>query len=128
MSQQVRSPGSRRLQQIGRIARLQLFLSRSSADTPPLKELAAMARMSRSHFSRTFHAVAGVTVRDFIRDIQLQRAAALLRESPLSLTAIALECGFYDLPHLDKAFRRRFGLTPHRFRRQCLERARAAYR
>jgi transcriptional regulator GlxA family with amidase domain len=22
---------------------------------------------------------------------------------------IAMECGFYDLPHLDKAFRKRFG-------------------
>jgi transcriptional regulator GlxA family with amidase domain len=34
----------------------------------------------------------------------------------LSVTAVAVECGFYDLPHLDKAFRRHLGMSPHAFR------------
>jgi AraC-like DNA-binding protein len=35
-----------------------------------------------------------------------------MRRSSLSLAEIAAEVGFYDLPHLDKAFRRRRGMTP----------------
>jgi transcriptional regulator GlxA family with amidase domain len=47
---------------------------------------------------------------------RLARAHELLSTS-LSLTVIALECGFYDLPHLDKAFRSRLGMSPQEFRR-----------
>jgi AraC-like DNA-binding protein len=98
------------------IAHVREFLENHYADVPSLPELAAMAGMSRSHFSRTFHAVVGTPLRQYVGDLRLQRACALLRQSTLSLTAIAMECGFYDLPHLDKAFRRRFGMAPQRFR------------
>ncbi|MBI2219293.1 MAG: helix-turn-helix domain-containing protein [Candidatus Rokubacteria bacterium] len=30
----------------------------------------------------------------------------------MSITEIAHEVGFYDLSHLDRAFRRRFGIRP----------------
>jgi transcriptional regulator GlxA family with amidase domain len=33
-----------------------------------------------------------------------------------SLTDIAIETGFYDLPHFDKVFRRRIGLSPWEYR------------
>ena len=73
-------------------------------NVPPLGELAKMVRMSRSHFSRTFHAVAGMTLRDYVRDLRLKRVEHLLRTSDkLS-------------PHLDKVFRHRLGVSPHMFR------------
>lgn len=64
--------------------------------------------MSRSHFSHTFHTVLGMSLRDYVRDLRLERAHLLLLASRISLTAIASESGFYDLPHLDKAFRHRY--------------------
>ena len=85
-------------------------------DVPALSTLAAMAAMSRSHFSRTFHAVAGISLRDYVRDLRLKRAQELMRASGMSLTAIAAEAGFYDLPHFNKAFRHRFGMSPTQFR------------
>jgi AraC family transcriptional regulator len=88
---------------------------------PSLDELAGMAQMSRSDFSRTFHAVAGISLRDYFQDLRLRRSAELLLTSNQPLTDIAQECGFYDLPHLDKAFRRRFGMTPFDFRRRHAE-------
>jgi AraC-like DNA-binding protein len=91
-------------------------LENSVIDMPPLSELARLANMSRSHFSRTFHTVAGMTLRDYVRDLRLKRAEHLLRTSDKSLTYIATESGFYDLPHLDKAFRHRLGVSPRMFR------------
>ena len=88
---------------------------------PSLDELAAMAHMSRFDFSRAFHAVAGTSLREYLQNLRLRRSAVLLLTSNQPLTAIAQECGFYDLPHLDKAFRRRFGMTPHDFRRRRVE-------
>jgi AraC-like DNA-binding protein len=75
-------------------------------------DLARMAAMSRSHFSRVFRGVAGVSLRDYVRELRLARARELISSSPLSLTAIAHEIGYYDLPHFDKAFRKRFGRAP----------------
>jgi AraC-like DNA-binding protein len=92
------------------------ILDRRLTDMPPLGDLATMADMSRSHFSRTFHAVAGRTLREYIPDLRLKRAHELMRSSRLSLTHIAAESGFYDLPHLDKTFRHRFGLSPTAYR------------
>jgi AraC-like DNA-binding protein len=91
-------------------------LEASVTDMPALGELAAMVHMSRSHFSRTFHAVAGMTLRDYVRDLRLRHAEHLLRTSTRSLTYVASEAGFYDLPHLDKAFRQRLGISPRMFR------------
>ena len=92
------------------------LLASHVSDAPRFGELAAMAGMSRWHFSRTFHAVVGVPLRRYLSDLRLKRACELLEASTLSLTTIAQECGFYDLPHLDKAFRRRFGISPNEFR------------
>jgi transcriptional regulator GlxA family with amidase domain len=95
--------------------------ARALDNLPSLDELAALAQMSRFDFSRTFHAVAGRSLRDYLQDLRLKRSAVLLLTSSQPLTVIAQECGFYDLPHLDKTFRRRFGMTPHDFRRRGTE-------
>jgi AraC-like DNA-binding protein len=91
-------------------------LERAIRDVPALAALAAMAAMSRSHFSRTFHAVAGISLRDYVRDLRLKRAQELMRISRLSLSSVATESGFYDLPHFNKAFRHRFDMSPTQFR------------
>jgi AraC-like DNA-binding protein len=103
----------------GRVAAIkQTFavLERAITDVPALAALAALTAMSRSHFSRTFHAVAGISLRDYVRDLRLKRAQELMRASRLSLSSIATESGFYDLPHFNKAFRHRFGMSPTQFR------------
>jgi transcriptional regulator GlxA family with amidase domain len=97
---------------------LAMLRARDLDDLPSLDELAAMTAMSRSGFSRTFHATAGVSLRAYLQEMRLKRTAALLVASCRPLTEIAQDCGFYDLPHLDKAFRRRFGMTPNEFRRR----------
>jgi AraC-like DNA-binding protein len=110
------SLGSGAAASLGTIRRIFGFLDERFGDNPTLGELAAMVKMSRSHFSRTFHGVAGMPLRDYIRDLRLKRAHELLLTPGLSLTAVAVESGFYDLPHFDKAFRQRIGMSPHEFR------------
>jgi AraC-like DNA-binding protein/CheY-like chemotaxis protein len=101
---------------VAAIRRVTEYLDAHVADVPALTDLAVMAAMSRSHFSRTFHAVIGMPLRDYVRDLRLKRAHSLLLTPKLSLTSIAVESGFYDLPHFDKAFRHRLGMSPNQFR------------
>lgn len=101
-----------------RMSELLHMLRGRVADAPSLKELAAMAGMSRFRFSRTFNAVVGMSMRAYIRHERVTLAADLLLRTTKQVTVIAVECGFYDLPHFDKAFRREVGVAPLSFRRQ----------
>jgi AraC-like DNA-binding protein len=92
------------------------FLGANAIDAPGLGVLARMANMSRSRFSRRFHDAVGISMRAYVTSRRLRLASDLLQNSKCSITVIALECGFYDLPHFDKVFRRRFGISPHEFR------------
>jgi AraC-like DNA-binding protein len=65
-----------------------------------------------------FNAVVGMSMRAYIRHERVNLAADLLLGTTNQVTVIALECGFYDLPHFDKAFRREVGVAPVSFRRQ----------
>jgi AraC-like DNA-binding protein len=115
---------SRTASAVAAMNRIRTFLGEHTGETLTVHELAAMASMSRSHFSHTFHTVLGLSLRDYVRDLRLQRAHLLLLASSLSLTVIAAESGFYDLPHLDKAFRHRLGVSPLEFRRRYNTRVR----
>ncbi len=94
------------------------FIGEHYTDPLSLDDLAAMAGMSRGPFARTFREVAGLSLRDYLRNLRVERARQLLLGSTLSLTEIAQESGFYDLPHFDKAFRRGFRVSPSDYRRQ----------
>ena len=101
---------------VAMIRRACSFLEEHVGDGPSLRDLARMTHLSRSHFSRTFNSVVGMPLRGYIRELRLKHAYALLLKGNLSLTAVAVESGFYDLPHFDKAFRRRLGISPRAFR------------
>ena len=38
--------------------------------------------------------------------------ARMLAHSRISLSEVALDCGFFDQPQLNRSFRTRFGVTP----------------
>lgn len=99
-----------------KIRRVLAILDSHADQHHALKELATLAGLSRFYFSRTFHASVGVSLREYLRGLKLKRALELVRTTRRSLTDIAVEAGFYDLPHLDKAFRQRFGRSPYQFR------------
>jgi len=101
---------------VATMRRVFALLDEHAGETPSLRDLARMTEMSRSHFSRKFHSVAGMPLRGYVRELRLKRAHELLVSGKLSLTAVAMESGFYDLPHFDKAFRRRLGTSPRAFR------------
>lgn len=55
----------------------------------------------------------------YLQQYRLIRARELLLQGQLSVTTIAVECGFYDGAHLDRVFRKAYGLSPRHYRREC---------
>jgi AraC family transcriptional regulator len=81
-----------------------------------LKEMAAIAGMSKYHFLRVFRRLTGVTPHQYLISARLRRAALALASSRRPVIAIALDSGFGDLSTFNKTFRAVFGLTPTQYR------------
>jgi len=85
---------------------------------PAVEALAKRAGLTRSAFTRAFHAAVGEPPARWLLGRRLARARHLLAATDHDLGTIATTCGFADATHLGKAFRRQFHLTPGRWRAQ----------
>ncbi len=81
-----------------------------------LKEMAAVAGMSKYHFLRVFRRLTGMTPHRYLISARLRRAALALASSRRPVIAVALDAGFGDLSTFNKTFRAAFGLTPTQYR------------
>jgi AraC family transcriptional regulator len=81
-----------------------------------LKEMAAVAGMSKYHFLRVFRRLTGMTPHRYLISARLRRAALALMSSRRPVIAVALDAGFGDLSTFNKTFRAVFGLTPTQYR------------
>jgi len=82
-----------------------------------LEALARESGYSPIHFSRMFRAATGHTPHNYVLHLRVQRARQLLAESSVSLTEIALECGFSSHSHMTRVFHQLVGMTPSTYRR-----------
>lgn len=81
-------------------------------------EFAQYLRMARPHLSRIAPQILGMSLREFLRGRQLDRAKMLLRSTPLSVDEIALACAFGTPWTFYRCFRSVVGVTPARYRRR----------
>lgn len=84
-----------------------------------LDDIAEVVNRSPSHFARQFRNEMGLPPYQFLVNLRLDKAQALLRDTRLSIAEIAFECGFSHQEHLTRLFRRRFDTTPAAYRKSC---------
>jgi len=82
-------------------------------------ELAREAGMSRTVFAEAFHDRLGETPIHYLKRVRMDRAKALLRDGARSLPEIAHLSGYDSEAAFARAFKRDFGATPGRFRRDA---------
>lgn len=80
-------------------------------------DMAAAAGYSTRHFTRVFKASTGKSPTEHLADRRVKHACTLIREGALSMTSIALLCGFATPQHFSTSFRRQTGLSPSQFAR-----------
>ncbi len=86
------------------------------AEPLTVPEIARAAGVSHNHLIRLCRAATGDTVVAYVRRRGLDRAHHLLRETPLSIPAIAASVGICDLQSFNKACRRELGASPRSLR------------
>lgn len=111
-----RTPRERRAP--GWMQRVVERLHDSAAPDVGLVELARIAQAHPSTVARTFRAVHGCTIGQYVRQLRVRRACAMLQTGGEPLSRIALACGFTDQSHFTRVFRQVTGSTPAAFRRE----------
>jgi AraC family transcriptional regulator len=79
-------------------------------------ELAAVAGLSRGHFSRAFQAATNETPHAFILSRRLEAVRRRLEDGHADLAQLAAQTGFSSHAHMTTAFTRAFGVTPRDYR------------
>ena len=105
---------------IARINRVIDYIDKNLAKVLSLDELAEVADFSPFHFHRIFKAFVGETLFGFIKRLRLEKAASMISyDTGLSITAVALSCGFATSQAFSRDFKTYFGMPPSRFRASC---------
>lgn len=83
-----------------------------------LNDLAAIVGLSIFHFSRQFKKCFRLTPYQYVLHRRLEKVKGFIISSPdIPLSKIAIMCGFNSPSYFSQAFRRYFGMSPSRFRR-----------
>ena len=82
-----------------------------------LTELARECCLSASHFSRAFRDTVGISPHQWLLRRRIEKAKQLLRNRQLSLSEVALDCGFADQSHFTRVFTKLSGTSPGAWRR-----------
>jgi len=85
-----------------------------------LQELSSVFYMNPSYLSTLFKQRTGVTVTDFLQQVRIEKAKALLRESHYTINEIAQKTGFTDYRHFGSVFKKEMGTTPYNYRLKSL--------
>lgn len=107
---QVRSPSQIRLQQ------MLSFIRRHYSEPIALGDIAGAANISQSEATRCFKKNLDITPFNYLIQYRLEVAKTMLQSSEMSITEIAMQCGFESVSYFDRVFRKYYWLTPKEFR------------
>lgn len=94
-----------------------LFLREHYHSDLTVDDIAKQAAVSASHFSRIFRKAVGASPYEYLITLRLNQAKKLLRQTDLSIDAIAEKTGFHSTANFTALFHRRVGVSPSKFRR-----------
>lgn len=81
-----------------------------------LSDLAQLAGLSYTYFSKKFHAEVGIGINEYLNYIRLTHAANELKSTTHSITDVALNCGFNNGNHFKDSFKKMYGMSPRAYR------------
>ncbi|MGD1899803.1 MAG: helix-turn-helix domain-containing protein [Phormidesmis sp.] len=100
------------------LARLVDYIEANLEQDLSISDLATLTGMSPSHFSRAFKHSVGIAPYQYVLQQRVERAKQLLKQRAISISEVALACGFANQTHLTKVFRKLAGTTPKAYQQR----------
>lgn len=94
------------------------YIEQNFSEKITVDELAEIAGMKRRNFVKVFHKATGHAPIDYLIHYRVSQAAFLIRERPINMTEIALNCGFSDSNYFARQFRKIMHMSPTEYRKR----------
>jgi len=99
-----------------RINNIHEFLMKNYQNDIDLKEVAEIAHMAPASVCRFFKNTTGLTIFEYLNKIKIDYSCQLLLNTDLNILDISYDCGFNNLSHFNKQFKKFTGNTPTQYR------------
>lgn len=99
-----------------RVTKVQKYIVDNYRHEITLNQLAGLAGMTPTAFSRFFKLRTGKLVSEYIIDVRLGFATRALIDSTTSVSEICYSCGFNNVSYFNRIFKKKKGRSPKEFR------------
>lgn len=90
------------------------FINTNVMEQISTSELASALNMSDSNFCNTFKRATGVTPKEYINDLKMNRAEEMLQSK--NVTEVAYDLGYESVSHFIALFKKKYGTTPKQYK------------
>jgi AraC-like DNA-binding protein len=98
------------------VARAKGFIQGHADEPISLTQVAAHVHLSRFYFCKLFRKETGLTLRDYIARVRLEKAKSLLSDPSLRISEIVFAAGFGSIPQFNSVFKQIVGVSPPVYR------------
>lgn len=95
-----------------------LFIQNHYSENIAINDIAKYANISRSECFRCFKRFTSKKPVEYINEYRLSCAANMLKNTDKIVTEICIECGFSNSSYFGKLFKKQYGVTPLKYRKQ----------
>lgn len=93
------------------------YVQRNYTEDISLRDIAHACACSESTVSHLFKTYKNISVKKYITSVRIKKAESFLKKSDLSVTDIALLCGFFNTNYFSTAFKKETGMSPSEYRK-----------
>lgn len=98
------------------IAKAIEYIDEHYAEPLMLDQVCRLSTLSKTYFCYLFKLITQQTFVEYLLNLRIRHASALLENSSLSITAIGSAVGFNDSTHFSRTFHRLVGMSPRSYR------------
>ena len=104
-----------------RISEIVQYINKNYGRISGIEQIAETFYLSKFYLCRLFARELGVSLIAYLNMIKIRAACAMLEANKLTLTEIAMACGFNSSSYFCKVFKREVGISPKIYRAKAFE-------
>ncbi|WP_411336786.1 GH39 family glycosyl hydrolase [Ruminococcus gauvreauii] len=104
-------------QSFERVEQILRYVNENYNFSMSLADISSAFYMSSGHISRLFRDLVKMSFHQYVCEVRLHHAYLALKSEDKTVTQIAYDCGFNTASLMIDAFRKKYGLTPGKFRK-----------
>lgn len=104
-----------------RLNRIMEYINANYAENITLNDIAKAEYVNFYYLSHFFRNHAGITFREYLNRVRLEKAVEAISDMDRSISEIALSCGFSSVKMLVKHFKEKYRCTPNEYRKRLPE-------